>query len=84
MEDGHSLFDYNIDLNCLVQVMIMPEPTIETEKSVTEVKEKPTEDLNDEKPALIDTVDNNNQEKKENDMITAVIQKVFFFKKFFH
>ena len=81
LEDGHSLFDYNIDLNCLVQVMIVPEPVIETEKCIIQDDKKPM-DLNDEKPALNDSVDNNNQENEKNDSIpesSSAIEKVFFF-----
>ena len=63
MEDGYSLFDYNIDLNCLVQVMIVPEKTVESKDCIK--KDEENNVINDEKPALTDTVDPNNQENQE-------------------
>jgi len=63
LENGHTLFDYNVGLNCLIQVMVMPEgftPSLSTNNNENEIKT----DL-DKKEALTAIIDHDNTDKTE-------------------
>ena len=76
LENGHTLFDYNIDINCLVQVMIIPESAMEEKESIK--KDGDENNVHEEKLTLKDTDNQDNQmDEKESESSSDNTHQVF-------